>query len=698
MEDFDIKKILNTNDKSKVKTESDITIVDKDWIASRYMVANDSLPDDLKDIRYASTAAYKFTDSSLGGNIIINPRPQFTRYCDVRNNGLRNVKKQVTKSADVNLGMGRYYSEAIDDNQQAVFMEFGLPKFNSLADFFLRAVDYSDSVLANTGRPSTAYTAGKLIGGLAMLAAFPIITLAVWTVKVATKLFLGSGMYEYYYMVPHMHLYWGTVNQIVSQLATELGILNPIFMPENSNTTKDGKIKIGTPLKISQNDIDELKEFLPDGIIGDGNYIDVFAIATKAQKLANEQKRIEYELIERDQNISLLNARKATNTIADKINHYTTFSNYLTDVTPILNRLEKGDYKPNETEKISDGESQKESVDKEYKKNKTAEGQYEETVSTREKSFAENMVAAIDSTVRQGGAFAVFGVDYTGSVSESFSNSTDDISTGENIKQLSRRTRDLKFDTAGGNIVGTMGDSVAALKGVLAGALDSITFGLSSVVETITGGGYIDLPKKWSDSDASLPSITYNMQLISPYGNTISQLQNMYIPLCMLLAGVLPLSTGKSSYTSPYLCSVYAKGLQNIKLGMITEVSITRGTSNLGFDKNRRPLAIDVSFKVTDFSKLIAAPVNSSIFDGVFNFTVDDDTPLGNYLAILGGRDIMTNKYAVHQMKLKASRAIMKFEQAISPHAWGLRTGELLSDVLGPLVAQTTLTGNYVNQ
>lgn len=727
---FEIKNILNGNlsDVSRSK-KTDIKILDSDWIQSRFMVSNDDLPPEIRKHRFRSTATIKFTDSSLGGNIIINPRPQFTRYCDIRNKGRVSSRGQVTRHkitsglTNQGVGMGRYYSEAIDDNQQAVFMEFGMPKFNSMKDFFMRAVDYGDSVLANTGRPATMYRIGQGIGGAVMLAAFPLITMTIYAVKSIASLFATEGDFKYYYLEPNMQLYWATVNTIVSQIATELGILAPMFMEnaspsdvarhkKNAGSAAEKKIpnrvNIGKEQVLTQADIDEFKTLMP-GIIGDNNYIDVFAIVTRVQALANAQSILEYEDIEALSDHSPeLNIKKANN-IWDTINyHMMSLDSYNKEINTVRKGEPKGDeigvdvdkkladknaeLKKSKPELLAD----KKMLEKETTKD-TAGNLSKPKPTAKEKSTLDRFLNTVDSSIRQGGAYAVFGVDFTGSVSESFSNSTGEISLANKAKAMSKKARDLKFNLAGGNAVTEMGDIMGGVKDLAAGMLDSISFGLSNVISTMTGGAFVEVPKKWEDSSVSLPSVTYNMQLVSPYGNALSQMQNIYIPLSMLLAGTLPLATGKSSYTSPYLCSIYSRGVQNVKLGVISSLSITRGTSNLIFDKNRRILAIDVSFTVSDFSTKLAAPVNGSglNIEGLFSFSTEDDTTFGNYISVLASRDILMNKYGAKRFKLKLSRKLMGMEQTFSSAAMGMRVGNSLSNVLGALVSTRTLTDNY---
>lgn len=687
--------VIQSKTPTATVVNNEINIIDSNWISSRFMTPSNKLDKLDATNRFFTTTSLKFTDTTLGGNIGINPRPQFTRYCDIKGNG-RVLKTPVTIPANKgNHGMGRYYSEAIDDNAQMVFLEFGIPKFNSLIDFFTRAVDYEDSVVANTGRLPVGYKLGQFLGAGVMLAAFPLITLSIWAIKLINKMMVGVGNFDYYYLEPTMHMYWASVNHIVTNLATEMGILIPELMQEGTEANK-----IGIPVKINQDDMNELKKIFPN-LISDNNYIDVFAIATRAQSIANRQMLRDREIYKKNEmstfdfvgyvktKTSVTESNAAGSGIWNALNETFMFSKYLSG--------EKGDSgvtKGNGLFSNRDGAQTATTapdIAPDTKFIKNPDGTYPDTPTPEKQTYVDRFVTALDSSVRDGGLHAAFYVDYTGSVSESFSNSVGNINTSDAIKSLSSGARNIKFDLAGGNITAGAQEILQAGKDFLAGALDGISLGLSSVIQTITGGGYVDMPKKWEDSDMNLPTVTYNMQLISPYGNTISQLQNIYIPLSMILAGVLPLAAGKSSYTSPFICSLFSKGVQKVKMGMITNVSITRGTSNLGFNKSRRPLAIDVSFTVTDFSTRMTAPVSTSMFD-IFNVSLHDDTPLANYLSTLGSRDLLTNKYTLPKVMLRASRLLMNKDQAISPSAWGLRTGESLNFVLGGLVADQSLT------
>lgn len=746
---FDIDPVVNIDNNGKLNnlrdsnsqwiSYSDTEVIDSDWVNNKFMVGKQEIgvnrPFKIeKDVNgrskityltnytldsvnaYRSTAQWKWTNTSLGGSIAINPRPQFTRYADIRTYGRvsgdinRNIR--VSAGGDVHLrgvanqsGLGRYYSESIDDHQEVIYMQFGVPRFNSLVSFFTRAISYEDATIANTGRYPKMYTLGKFAGGLIMLAAFPLLTAVVVVSKLAYAFLSGDEAYSYYYMEPTMHTYWGSVNYIVTQLATELGLLIPELMPDG---TKPNENRIGMPVKISQESVDLLKEYLP-GYISDNNYIDVFKIATNAQTMANAQRKREREIYMKDNyDPSLLTGYIVDpttihrDTLVDRVDDMISFQDFLNWCTGSGDTSVKGSEGASGDApfKSPNGDTESEYSDEKINKNqadgdagtygksqegtkdtpssiysKDENGQYPSDES-KNKNWWSKLGESIDSTVRGGGAYLVLNVDYTGSMSDSFNNSVSNISAGDAVKSVAQGARSARFDLAGGNVVGQLGaDLLGGVKDLAAGVLDSVTLGLSNVLTSLTGGAYVDVPKKWDDSDAQIGSTSYTIDLISPYGNPLSQLQNLYIPLACILAAALPQKAGEAAYTSPFLCNLFNKGKQNVRLGMITSLTIERGTSNLGFTKNKRPLAFKVSFTVTDFSNIMTTPISSSLFK-MFQTSINDSSLLGRYLGTLCSRDLLTDKYLIPKLKLKASRLLMTKDQATSANNVGMFLGD----------------------
>ena len=700
---IDVRSIFKANANPEADTK-DNPVIDRDWVKSRFMVPNEYLPKEIRNIRYDSIASLKFVDTTLGGNTYINPRPQFNPLTDPKvENPAMDYQRPTMNPDQANTGMGEGYSKMIDDNQQVVYMEFGLPKFNSLINFFFRAVDYGDSVLANTGRPATFYHIGKYVGTALALVAFPIITITVSVLKFAVWASSGSDALKFYYFSSHMPMYWGMVNTLVTQLVTEQGLLVPLLMPDGQSRGAGNAApsvdKIGVPYKLNQADIDTLNEMIPNLIHPNTNYIDVYALINRSQRAASIQRENVYNLLNKNPGTPksrALAAKLPKTTSLDVVDRALTFQTYVNAYNDIMGDS-RGDAAPVKaasapTATTTGGKpplvaangvtvnqmTSATDVNSVFKKD--PDGRYSVPHDKAGVTMASQLANSFHDSARQGGAFAAFGVEYTGSSSESFSNTTTSINLGDQAKEISSKSRSLSYDMARGNMFGDtiVQDGLNMLGDVFRGLITGGTLGLTNVLASLAGNAYIEVPKRWDDSSMSLPSNTYKMSLISPYNTFYSQLENIYIPLCMLLAGVLPMATGKSSYTSPFLCTLFSRGVESVKLGMITSVSITRGTSNLGFDKKHKPLAIDVSFKVTDFSTLVTTPVNSSIFNDVFRPSIDDDTPLGNYIAMLGGRDIMTSKYRATQSFIRISREFMALNKAVSANRVGMYFGDMV--------------------
>lgn len=182
----------------------------------------------------------------------------------------------------------------------------------------------------------------------------------------------------------------------------------------------------------------------------------------------------------------------------------------------------------------------------------------------------------------------------------------------------------------------------------------------------LMGNAFVDIPQVWQNSTADLPKSTYTMHLRTPYGNKMSRFMNLYVPLSMILAGALPKSTGKHSYDSPFLVEIFDKGRQQVRLGVIDSLQITRGVGNVGWTRNQEPLGIDVTFSVLDLSSILHMPMNAS--PGIF----DEDNAYTDYLAVLGSLSLADQFYAGSRLRLSLTRKMASWRQWSSPAKYGM--------------------------
>lgn len=146
--------------------------------------------------------------------------------------------------------------------------------------------------------------------------------------------------------------------------------------------------------------------------------------------------------------------------------------------------------------------------------------------------------------------------------------------------------------------------------------------------------------------------MSYKMELRSPYGHPVARMQYEMIPMLMLLAMALPRSTGKQSYTSPFLVEAYCQGRGQVRIGLIDSVTITRGVGNMPWSKKGEPRGIDVDFSIMDLSSIMSMPLNSN--QNLF----DDENAYTDYMATLGGLSLADQIYSLRKLNIDMTRAL----------------------------------------
>lgn len=633
-------------EKSNLNTDATSAILDEQWAKFAFLVNADDLAANDVANRGFSSAYFKFTDTSLGGAMCINPKPQFTRYADAREPGrmAERIENTVGNFAG-KVGMGRYYSEAIDDTSQIVHMRFGVPQFNSLTTFFTGFYNSSAARLAKTGRGdkffnNIAFTIGQGVGAVFGLVLWPVLLINL--AGNLARYFFNKPSSKFYYLKPTMLTYWSAVNTMVNRIGVGRGLL-PNFQKDNPDQ------RIGDQ-QTNNEALLFLHQLMPDVFSETGAY-DIYAVANKAQRMSNRLQQDD------ESNFSGTS--------------YTNFKGYVqrTGQTKLTKPLDKPSLLKSIglwlLAEITSPEATSENSEASIKINPKDTKQ---KAATPTRSFEY-----FKSEMDDGSAFANFRVDYTGPVQESFSNTVGESDLAGKINSITSQSRAASFSFAGGNIVGgalgtLVGGALDAAKSFATGITDSL--GVSGLVG-LAGAAFVDIPKNWQSSSASLPRSTYTMQLTSPYGNTVSQMNNLYIPLCMILAGALPLSTGKQSYTSPFICEIYDKGRCQTRLGMIDSVSVTRGTGNLGFNKLGHAMGIDITFTVVDMSTVMHMPISKG-FDGDSDGIFDDETVYSDYMAVLASQDLHSQFYKLPKLKLALARQVRQVEALTSPSMWAM--------------------------
>lgn len=629
-----------------------------DWLQRSFHLRNSQTQDTGPDIdilfaRIYTSAMMKFTDTSPGGNMAINPIPQPSVWTDPPPLRPGQSPGELNKSPN----QGSYYSEIYDDNQQVIYMRFGVPAFNSLTGFYSRFYNSSYAKLVRTGGVSDSLVqefTRSIAGGI--LSPLRIVPFAIDTIFGVYRRFndminfllrKGSSLY---YFKSTMGLYWGAAQSILNHIAVNKGFIAPI------SNKQDMPNEGYAPYEMDTDELRLMHEAYPDLVTERGN-INLYGVATRAQRKFNVVKK---EMMEMGS------------------------SKHFNDIRAHLLKWYKNGFL--EMEAAQGGGHHKHTVDQAEKLWFSTYGaglgidvgqdglhDSDSQIIHTANSFFDMLKAGMN----EGAEFVGFRVNNTGSAQESFSNSFRESELGQMINQVSASSRSTRFSLNNGQLM----DNILfnAARGVVEAGLDIVretagVLGLDGIPGVLMGNAYADIPKFWDNSDVSLSSKSYTIDLFSPYGDVYSQLINIYMPLSLLLAGAMARSTGRHSYTEPFLCQIFDKGRAQTRLGMIKSLSVQRGgNGNVSWTQDQEPLNIRVSLEIEDMHNILHMPLvekigsglNSTISNIFVNFLgvdatslmnagwFDLDTPFTDYMAVLGSLDLTSQIYLTNNIKRK---------------------------------------------
>lgn len=608
-------------------------IFDREWV-------NNALLAQAVDQRMLDLAAstrtladLDFSDTVIGGAPCINPLPQFSRGADVRRRGL-----------------GRYYQEAIKDNYQIINVRLGVPTFNQLLLFVTNFYHSGAGQLARTGgSPSLMYTAGRIAGA--------VVSFMSWQIQAAKLIgslaswLLEKGSTRFYTVKPSMPLYWNAVQTMANHFAVNVGIVPRVFGEKPSAMT-------GNNNEVNPEEIKKIIDNSPLMFHKSGT-IDVLSMAQRYQRLA--RKRFLYMNRQIDNGLSM-------DKVVEALNTYRPDSSMTSgDHIGYLNKWFQanssgaGNSLPTES---GTGDSIEIST-------------FESLVSDK-----DNLVDFLNAELDDGAAFVSFRVNPTTGITDNFTNTTGESQLASTMNNITSSGRNLMFTFAGGQIAPVVSDAIAGFGQFLTGGADSI--GVGGIVAALTGGAFVNVPDMWKGSMTNLQGASYTIPLVSPYNHPMAQYLFMYIPLFMILAMGLPLSTGPQSYTSPFICEIYDKGRTQSRLAIVDSITVTRGVNTLAYNNQARAMGLEVniSFKYLDNLMhmpismgqgllLSAADVIGGGIAGVLNVAgqgiFDSDSQWTDYMASLSSLGLADQIYHSRKLKLNLTRTLTQWDSWTSP-------------------------------
>ena len=252
------------------------------------------------------------------------------------------------------------------------------------------------------------------------------------------------------------------------------------------------------------------------------------------------------------------------------------------------------------------------------------EKKYEEDYSDFFKDDESSIYQTIEKSLYYSNAIAFY-INSDTSFTDSFGNETTDSTLASMVNGLSDKAREIQFllGTAK-DAVGEAYDRVAQTVGPIKEQIDnivnkiaggnSIFTTIANSVKTIVSGGRLLFPQIWSNSSFSR-SYNISIKLTTPSTDRVSWWLNIYVPLCHLMALVCPRAEYVNSYTTPFIIKAFYKGMFNIDMGIITEMTFNKGKEG-SWTKDALPTVVDVSFTIQDLYSSMGISSTQHMFKG----------------------------------------------------------------------------------
>ena len=700
---------------------SQAKLTDRSWMANNFALPQDLFTDNGRDIStllHYSSAMSKVWDTTIGGHIAINIPPQNNPLADIR---ASIVPPGMVSAGEHTTGMGRFFSENIEDNMETITFSFGHLRYQGIIPFFTKFYDAEMATLSKTGHgPGFLFRIGQAVGVVAQVAGLFLSGAMAMVVMggFLMRNFLLRPSSGYWYIKPSPWAYWRRAQFICNQLAVYMKIV-PLR----------GQVEgITSAAEFDESQAGDTKEFLKEAhglypsIFQENGRFDIMALATRPTQIDVMRRNLLREQLNGIDSKRAMTAAKAmigarytkveTLTMEDYTDlyfsshfgnaeyvQYDPFEASVADAGNAAAATGFGTPPPVDTQ--TDTAMAQDSVEatdsaKNYLSLKLTpnmrqfwtrneEGNLEQNESNDKgsglfglgKSWADDpgMKRYILATANKGADFVTFKVEPTGQVNASFTNTLGEPEIASKINSTSSSAASARFSFSGGNVGSEM---VSAVMGGLGDLVKGTLHGLSmDGLLALAGSAQVDIPKHFQNSSADFQTHNYNIELRSPYGDRMSQYLNLYVPIAMLLAAALPLSTGLQSYTAPFYCSLFSKGRCFVRNGMITSLSITRGVGNQGWNKRFEPLGFDISIGITDASNVLHAPIDPglNLFKGAMA-QWDDDSAFKNFMSSLASMNLVDQTDPVRKAAIGLAKFNLEAETLVSSSNIGMWVGD----------------------
>jgi len=234
-----------------------------------------------------------------------------------------------------------------------------------------------------------------------------------------------------------------------------------------------------------------------------------------------------------------------------------------------------------------------------------------------------------DTLLTSSKQYLCFYTDADTTKQETFGNSTQKSQLADKVNSMSDIAKEVQFLIGAhgqGDVLSWLNPSeISNINNTISDIVDQYLNESETVKQVakefavIATGGKLIFPEIWSDSEFT-QSLDVKIKLRCPCPNKVSWFLDILAPLNMLIALTMPRtpygkslagedfqaqSSASNGYFSPFLVRAFYKGLFNCDMGIITDLSITKGKEG-SWTIDGLPSEVDVDLTIKDLYNVMA--------------------------------------------------------------------------------------------
>lgn len=249
---------------------------------------------------------------------------------------------------------------------------------------------------------------------------------------------------------------------------------------------------------------------------------------------------------------------------------------------------------------------------------------------TGDKQGIWDIISQADDVVLGDGAYIHFfcnqpGVDISESISTSLRESAMSSLFNGSISDIAK---DLNYLTGGG----LSAEANLEMDQVMTAFGDNTFATLLRYGKEYFNGARMQFPQM-VDNMTYGKSLGVSMRFTASSGSVEAIYNEIFVPVCHLLAFGLPRQVNENQYTYPFLCRAVCPGRFDSDLAVITDISIDKGGDGGRWTINNLPTEVDAHFTITPlYSQLMVSSTDHPLL-------ALKNTPLIEYLSVMCGID-----------------------------------------------------------